>query len=82
MENSKEILLEKWEEIRMLVESMDLDLRKSAIKGNSQAGLRIRRGLRLLKKYTHSLLMASVEADKTKNLDKPPKMKETENKDV
>lgn len=57
-------LLNKWEEIKTLVESMDLDVRKNAVKGNQSAGLRSRRGLRLLKKMTHEFLMQSVNADK------------------
>lgn len=60
-------LLDRWEEIRTLVESMDLDLRKNAIKGNQSAGLRSRRGLRLLKKLSHELLMASVSEDKRRS---------------
>ena len=57
-------LLDKWEEIRTLIETMDIDVRKNAIKGNASAGLRSRRGLRLLKKYAHDLLMTSVTEDK------------------
>lgn len=57
-------LLDRWEELVTLIESMDLDVRKNAVKGNHSAGLRARRGLRLLKKLTHELLMKSVEEDK------------------
>ena len=60
-------LLDKWEEIRTLLETMDIDVRKNAIKANASAGLRSRRGLRLLKKYAHELLMASVAADKRRS---------------
>lgn len=60
-------LLDQWEEIRTLIETMDIDVRKNAIKGNASAGLRSRRGLRLLKKYTHDLLMASVNEDKRRS---------------
>ena len=60
-------LLDKWEEIKTLIESMDLDVRKNAVKGNHSAGLRSRRGLRLLKKMAHELLMDSVNADKKRS---------------
>lgn len=63
-ETDSKALLNLWEEIRTLSESMDLDIRKHAVKGNHSAGLRSRRGLRLLKKLTHELLMASVDQDK------------------
>lgn len=57
-------LLDKWEEIKTLVETMDLDVRKNVVKGNQSAGIRSRRGLRYLKKMAHELLMSSVDADK------------------
>ena len=60
-------LLNKWEEIRTLIESMDLDVRKNAVRANASAGLRSRRGFRLLKKFAHELLMASVNADKRRS---------------
>ena len=61
------VLLDKWEEIRTLIESMDLDVRKNSIKGNQSAGLRSRRCLRLLKKLSHELLMTSVSEDKRRS---------------
>lgn len=57
-------LMNKWEEIRVLIESMDIDVRKNATKGNASAGVRARRGLRLLKKLAHELLMQSVKEDR------------------
>jgi hypothetical protein len=57
-------LLNKWEEIRVLIESMDIDVRKNATKGNAAAGIRARRGLRLLKKTAHDLLMMSMKEDR------------------
>lgn len=57
-------ILEKWDEIKTLIESMDLDVKKNLVKSNQSAGLRSRRGFRLLKKMTHELLMQSVAYDK------------------
>lgn len=62
-------LLDHWDEICTLVQSMDIDVRKNAVKGNSSAGLRSRRGLRLLKKLAHDLLMESVAIDKQRSSD-------------
>ncbi len=63
-------LLGRWDEIRTLVESMDLDVRKNAAKSNQSAGLRARRALRLLKKLAHELLMASVAQGKQPSAEK------------
>ena len=57
-------LLNKWEEIRVLIESMDTDVRKNATRGNASAGVRARRGLRLVKKLAHEMLMKSVKEDR------------------
>ena len=49
-------------EIKVLVESLDLDVVKNA-NGNSSAGVRARRGLRLLKTKTIYEGLIRVEAD-------------------
>ena len=41
-------VLEKWEELKVLVESLELDVHKNA-RGNKSAGTRARKGLRLLR---------------------------------
>ena len=46
------------------VESMDIDMRKHIARNNRAAGLRVRRGLRLIKASVHDLLMRSLERDK------------------
>ncbi len=58
-------ILDKWEEIKTLVESLDLDVVKNA-GGNSSAGVRARRGLRLLKSKSAELVKATIEEDKKK----------------
>jgi hypothetical protein len=70
-------LLEKWDELRVLVESMDLDIRKNAVKNNQSAGLRARRGLRLLKKLAHEILMSSVDEDKRRSKERRESRDET-----
>ncbi len=54
---------DKWQEIRTLVESIDNDVSKNA-GGNASAGVRARKGLRLLKKEAADLVKMTVEADK------------------
>jgi|TARA_R110000751_G_scaffold296445_1_gene405660 hypothetical protein len=52
-------ILEKWEELKVLVESLELDIHKNA-SGNKSAGTRARKGLRLLKSTSADLVKASL----------------------
>ena len=56
-------ILDQWNEIKVLVESLDLDVVKNA-NGNSSAGVRARRGLRLLKNKSADLVRQTIEAEK------------------
>tara|TARA_B100001250_G_C19613224_1_gene705923 strand:- start:61 stop:258 length:198 start_codon:yes stop_codon:yes gene_type:complete len=58
-------VLEKWQEIKTLLESIDLDVHKNA-SGNSSAGVRARKGLRLLKSQASDLVRLTVDLDKAK----------------
>jgi len=58
-------ILEKWNEIKVLVDSLDLDVNKNA-SGNASAGVRARKGLRLLKKEAGELVKATIEQEKSK----------------
>ena len=61
MSNSE--LIEQWTELKVLVESLELDLLKNA-SGNKSAGVRTRKGLRLLKQKSADLVKASLLEDK------------------
>lgn len=56
-------LKSKWEEIKVLVSSLDLDIVKQE-NGNASAGIRARKGLRLLKNEVAALVKESLEAEK------------------
>tara|TARA_B100000700_G_C14461557_1_gene586334 strand:+ start:93 stop:278 length:186 start_codon:yes stop_codon:yes gene_type:complete len=56
-------LLEQWEEVKVLIESLELDVHKNS-SGNKSAGVRARKGLRLLKQKSAELVKASLETDK------------------
>ena len=56
-------LLEQWTELKTLVESLELDLLKNA-NGNKSAGVRARKGLRLLKQKSAELVKSSLLEDK------------------
>jgi hypothetical protein len=57
-------LLDEWKELKVLVESLELDVHKNA-NGNKSAGVRARKGLRLLKKKSSDLVRSSLATDKT-----------------
>ena len=58
-------ILDKWNEIKVLVETIDLDVHKNA-NGNASAGVRARRGLRSLKKESADLVRLTIENEKSK----------------
>ena len=66
-------IIDKWSEIKTIIESIDLDINKNA-SGNASAGVRARKGLRLLKKEASELVKVTVQADKDrKEADKTSK---------
>tara|TARA_Y100001970_G_scaffold170409_1_gene208264 strand:- start:893 stop:1081 length:189 start_codon:yes stop_codon:yes gene_type:complete len=61
MSNSN--LLNSWTELKVLLESLELDIHKNA-NGNKSAGVRARKGLRLLKSKASDLVKESLQSDK------------------
>lgn len=61
-------IIDKWAEIKTIIESIDLDVNKNA-SGNASAGVRARKGLRLLKKEAAELVKMTVAADKQRKSD-------------
>jgi hypothetical protein len=57
-------VLEKWKELKVIVESIDLDVHKNA-GGNASAGVRARKGLRALKSAAADLVKLTIELEKT-----------------
>ena len=51
--------LSSWNELKVLVESVEVDVHKS-LKGNKSAGVRTRKGLRLAKKLASDLIKRSM----------------------
>ena len=52
--------LSLWEELKVLVESLEDDITKNAL-GNQSAGVRARKALRLLKQKSQNLVKSSLE---------------------
>ena len=57
-------LLDEWKELKVLVESLELDMHKNA-GGNKSAGVRARKGLRQLKKRASEIVKISLESGKS-----------------
>ena len=62
----------KWDEIKAVVAELELDVLKNA-KGNNAAGVRVRKGLRLLKTKASELVKVTVDLDKARKPEKPAK---------
>jgi hypothetical protein len=60
---------EKWEEFKAAVTELELDVLKNA-KGNNAAGVRVRKGLRILKAKASELVKLTVDIDKTRKVTK------------
>ena len=54
----------KWNELKTLVESLEADVAKNA-KGVAAAGVRARKGLRLLQAKSKELVKLTLETDKS-----------------
>lgn len=67
-------VLTKWNELKTVVETLELDLQKNA-RGVAAAGVRVRKGLRDLKARAADLVKTTVELDKAKKAAKPAKPK-------
>lgn len=62
-EFTKEMMSAQWDELKKLVESLELDVAKN-ISGNKSAGTRARKGLRLVKQKVSEVVKTSLESDK------------------
>ena len=60
---SNEDLYNKWQEFKVLIESIEQDVLKNA-KGNKSAGVRARKGLRLVKTTASDIVKTSLAHDK------------------
>jgi hypothetical protein len=60
---TKETMSTQWDELKKLIESLELDVAKN-ISGNKSAGTRARKGLRLIKQKAAEVVKTSLESDK------------------
>jgi len=62
---SSETVLAKWNELKALVEALEVDVAKNA-RGVAAAGVRVRKGLRQVAASSKELVKLTLESDKTK----------------
>jgi hypothetical protein len=63
-------VLSQWNEVKALIEAVELDVHKNA-KGTAAAGVRARKGLRDIKNRVATLIKTTVELDKASKTAKP-----------
>lgn len=54
-----------WQEMKVMMESMEKDIEKNSSKHNVSAGLRVRKTLKLLKKHCAALAKEMIALDKS-----------------
>ena len=62
-------VLAKWNELKALVEALDVDVNKNS-KGNAAAGVRARKAMRQLQTQAKELVKLTLETDKASKEDK------------
>lgn len=68
MSNDNSVLA-KWDELKKIVEALELDITKNA-RGNASAGVRSRKGLRQLAACSKELVKMTIELDKSEKSSK------------
>lgn len=66
MSDSNNLVLDVWSQLKVLVETLEEDVHKNAVKGNLSAGVRVRKNLRNLRKLAAELAKVCQTADKTR----------------
>lgn len=65
-------VLEGWEELKVLIECIDRDLKKSITKGTKRSGVNARKGLMYAKELISNIYHKSVIEQKEARENKPP----------
>lgn len=60
MSDSTSTVLDVWSEFKLLVEQVEQDVHKNAVKGNLSAGVRVRKGVRSLRVIGAELIKATL----------------------
>lgn len=63
MSNEDSELINRWNELKVLIETLEQDIQKN-VTGNKSAGVRARKGLRLLKTNASEIVKISLQTDK------------------
>lgn len=65
-------VLEAWDELFLLLEFLNKDIKKAVNKGNKQAGIRSRRGLKFAKMIIEDMVIGIFKEVEKKKMAKPP----------
>lgn len=60
------LVLDVWSEFKVLVEQLEEDVHKNAVKGNLSAGVRVRKSVRKLRTLGAELIKATQTADNSR----------------
>lgn len=80
MSETENPVIAKWNELKAVMETLELDVVKNA-KGVAAAGVRARKGLRSLKTIASALVKTTVDLDKAKRATRPPREKKASKAD-
>lgn len=69
MSDSESTIITKWNELKSVIENLEADVIKNA-KGVAAAGIRTRKGLRLLQVASRQLVKLTLETDKLNKSEK------------
>ena len=70
MDNHQPTVMDIWEAFKVLVETVEEDVHKNAIKGNQAAGVRVRKGVRQLRSLGAELIKATHAAREAVKLER------------
>ncbi len=75
METVDNVVLTKWYDIKAQIEALEVDIHKNAM-GVIAAGVRVRKGLRGVRKSIVELTKTTIDTDKSNKAAKPPREKD------
>jgi len=70
--SSESTVKDNWEELKILIESIDRDLKKSITKGTKRSGVNARKGLMYAKELISVIYHGSIEEQKNARKKLPP----------
>lgn len=70
MTSENRLALDVWSEFKLLVEQLETEMHKNAVKGNAAAGVRVRKGVRKLRSLGSELIKATLAGEQARKEEK------------